>query len=83
MVMGVAFMSEVIETMGQGIWKQIIDGSEEAVRDRNGFTHPNLHRRSNSEDSGSHCKVGIYGLDSYRYTEIVTHNEESTDSEIP
>lgn len=64
---------------------KIID-AEAKAKDDVGFTHPNLHRRVNTPPEGSlHHKyeLGIQSVDSYRTTEIITHDEESTTSEIP
>lgn len=67
---------------------------EDLQRDKNGFTNPYLHRRINepsvltAEDTEQgivdyNYKLGIYGTNSYRTTEIITHDEESETSEIP
>lgn len=76
-------MSDKIEPMGNGPWKEIESGSAEESADRSGFTHPNLHRRLSTDTEGRKYSVGIYGLNSYRTTTIELHDEESTDSEIP
>lgn len=77
-------MSTIIPQIGQGPAKEVkLDDLE---RDKLGFTHPNLHRRifRYPEGSGNRkYKLGIYGYNSYRTTEIITHDEESTTSEIP
>ena len=71
--------------IGEGPWKQITDPeSIEAIRDDIGFTNPNLHRRSSSTiPENEHYTISIYALNSYRYHEVITHDEESTTSEIP
>lgn len=75
----------VAPKVAQGPWTEITDpDSIEAVRDEIGFTNPNLHRRkSDVIPEGIECSVAVYGFNSYRYTSIVTHDEESTTSEIP
>lgn len=78
-------------TMGQGSSSLVREGEDvvdevAASRDANGFTHPNLHRRIDTPPDGSINRkyaLGIYGLDSYRTVEYITHDEESTTSEIP
>lgn len=61
-------------------------------KDQHGFTNPDLHRRVDPQppapDSGEvaprEYMIGVYdGLHSYRTVTIVTHDEESTTSEIP
>ena len=71
-------MSKIIPHIGQGPAKEAT--SEDLNRDELGFTHPNLHRRIQKDKK---YKLGIYGYDSYRTTEIVVHDEESTTSEVP
>lgn len=78
-------------TMGQGLSSLIREGENiidesAALKDANGFTHPNLHRRIDTPPDGSINRkytLSIYGADSYRTTEYITHDEESTTSEIP
>lgn len=75
-------MSINIQPMGQGPAK--IADSNDLIRDAEGYTNPNLHRRintSNEDDISVH--VGIYGVNSYRTVEYEVHDEESTTSEIP
>ena len=75
--------------VGQGVAKPA--SLEDIERDNNGFTNPNLHRRIESPGTSNldegildrKYSLGIYGNDSYRTTEIVTHDENSTTSEIP
>lgn len=63
----------------------IIDKTAQA-KDDVGFTHPNLHRRIYTPPDGSinhKYELGIQGVCSYRTTETILHDEESTTSEIP
>lgn len=71
-----------IPKMGQGPAVPIDPGSIEETRDEAGFTHPNLHRRIDTDEPEKY-ELGIYGLDSYRLTDTSLHDEESTTSEIP
>ena len=70
-----------------GRWEEIESGSIEEIRDKNGFTHPNLYRRKAEVDESvfphRNVTAGIYNVYSYRTTEYVVHDEESTTSEIP
>ena len=73
-----------ITKIGQGPAKLANDADIE--RDETGFTSPNLHRRiftSPDKTENVEYKVGIHGFDSYRTTEYILHDEESTTSEIP
>ncbi len=73
-----------IPKMGQGPARETDE--DDIKRDELGFTHPNLHRRiyTQPDCTANHkYSIGIYGYNSYRTTEIITHDEESTDSEIP
>lgn len=65
---------------------------EELEKDAHGYTHPNLHRRTDiqqpdpesSEVAPRDYQIGIYNdLHSIRMTNIHTHDEESTTCEIP
>lgn len=70
--------------LGQGPSK--LADAEDIIRDNNGYTNPNLHRRTYTNIpilENTKYSFGIYGVDSYRTVETVTHNEESTTSEIP
>lgn len=72
------------EPMAQGEMVEITDPeSIEAIRDDVGFTHPNLHRRKTSGVTDREYRVGVYGVNSYRYTAYSVHDEESETSEIP
>ena len=75
---------------GQGN-AQLAD-SEDLKRDELGYTNPNLHRRVMSpgmsdEDKSildTQYKLGIYGNDSYRTVETITHDESDfSNNEIP
>lgn len=63
--------------------------AEDLERDANRYTHPNLHRRVRHVDalpegaSGVDYSLFIQGGCSYRNTRYITHDEESTTSEIP
>ena len=73
-----------VEPMAQGDMVEITDPeSVEALRDDVGFTHPNLHRRTTDGVTDRTYRVGVHGVNSYRYTEYAVHDEESTTSEIP
>lgn len=69
--------------IGEGRWEKIETGSIQSVRDNNGFTNPNLHRGKSTKSENRKISVGIYGLNSYRTTETVVHDEDSRTSEIP
>ena len=54
----------------------------------NGYTHPDLHRRTDpskrdNEVSERTYQLGIYSTNSFRTVDIHYHDEESEDSEIP
>lgn len=59
--------------------------------DNGGITYPNLHRRVDDEATPLHpgevaadqYTLSVSGVSSYRTTKHTTHDEESTDSEIP
>ena len=76
-------MSDTVTPMGQGPAKPAT--TTEQVKDDNGFTNPNLHRRiyTSPDDTSTTYKLGIYGYDSYRVTETVVHDEESRTCVIP
>ncbi|MCM1286608.1 MAG: hypothetical protein NC227_10680 [Bacteroides sp.] len=76
-------MADETKLVGQGAWNPIESGSMEELRDNNGFTHPNFHRRKSTATENRNISIGIYGLNSYRTTETVIHDEDSRDSEIP
>jgi len=62
-------------------------------RDEHGYTHPNLHRRIDPHtihDDKDHMElkprqytIGVLGTNSYRTTEMFTHDEDSETSEVP
>lgn len=68
---------------------------EALIKDQNGYTHPNLHRRIDPQEPPKESdellprdySIGIYGLNSYRTTTFNYHDdasyEASDDSEIP
>lgn len=71
-----------VEPMAQGDMTQITDpDSVEWKRDEVGFTHPNLHRRVDSENTI--YKISVHGLNAYRVEDIQTHDEETELTEIP
>lgn len=71
-----------VEPMAQGDMTQITDpDSVEYKRDVIGFTHPNLHKRMDSENDI--YTIRVHGLNAYRYEDTSTHDEESETSEIP
>lgn len=81
--MGGGFMSDEVKMLGAGPWKKVESDSIEKTRDNNGYTNPNLHRGKSTKTENRKINVGIYGLDSYRTTETVVHDENSRTSEIP
>lgn len=81
--MGGGFMSDEVKMLGEGPWKKIEPDSIEETRDNNGYTNPNLHRGKPTKSENRKIRVGIYGLNSYRTTETVVHDENSRTSEIP
>lgn len=66
---------------------------EDIKRDEHGYTHPNLHRRIDPHtihDDNDHMElkprqytIGVLGTNSYRTTEMFTHDEDSETSEVP
>ena len=53
------------------------------VKDRIGFTNPNLHRRIDSETPEKY-HIGVHdNMHSYRTVDTGGHDEESTTCEIP
>lgn len=66
---------------------------EDIKRDEHGYTHPNLHRRIDPHtihDDKDHMElkprqytIGVLGTNSYRTTEMFTHDEDSETSEVP
>lgn len=66
-----------------------IADAEDLLRDENGFTNPNLHRRVETTPPVSPqvfsttYTIEIESTNSYRTTQQYFHDEESTISEIP
>ena len=64
-------------------------GSIEEQRDAVGYTNPNLHRRIDPQEpsapavSPNTYKLSIQNNDSYRLTQVATHDEDSVVSEVP
>lgn len=66
---------------------------EDIERDEHGYTHPNLHRRidphtihndtDHMEFKPRQYTIGILSTNSYRTTEMFTHDEDSETSEVP
>ena len=77
-----------IPKMGQGPAKP---ATEQDIKKRKvGFTHEDLQRDVNPQPPKNDAEVkprdytlSIQGYDSYRTTEIVTHDEDQKDREIP
>ena len=72
--------------MGQGNMKPLSD--EDQIRDDNGFTHPNLHRRIDpSQPEGEHqprdYSLFINNVNSYRLTESFEFEDDVNPDEIP
>lgn len=73
------------DPMGQGIAAPASES--DIAADESGYTNPNLHGRTYIPDDPTEVNetniIGIFGKNAYRFTEYYTHDEESTDSEIP
>lgn len=72
--------------MGHGNMKPLSD--EDEIRDNNGFTHPNLHRRIDASQPEGEIKPRDYslfvnGVNSYRLTESYIYEDEDNPNEIP
>lgn len=73
--------------MAQG--PAILADEKALSKDKQGLTHPNLHRRIKTnttigeEDLPVDYGLSIQGVDSYRSTIILSHDEESTTRETP
>lgn len=76
-------MADDFQKIETGVWKKIESGSIEEIRDDNGFTHMNLHRRKSTDTENRNLSIGKYGVNSYRTTETVLHDEDSRTTEIP
>ena len=70
---------------------QVITGQEhEKQLDDNGFTNPNLHRRTDIPENPPEPEVqkriysfDLEGLEAYRYREVSYRDEDSDEVEIP
>lgn len=75
--------SRVLEDVGQGPAK--LASEEELKKDEVGFTNPNLHRRIDPaerdlpETEPREYKLTIQSVNSYRTTQIITHDEDNTE----
>lgn len=75
----------------QGPATIILPGSDEAQKDADGVTKPNLHRRIDQDlselqpdqVSPDTYSLLVAGTDSYRNIKHYYHDEDSTTSEIP
>ena len=74
--------------MTQGL--AVLADESDIERDETGFTHPNLHRRIltdrdtvEGEIEPRKYDISVWGVDSYRTTYKVIHDEESTTLETP
>lgn len=61
---------------------------EDLIRDENGFTHPNLHRRIDPELVDGEFKpreyrISVSGTHSYRTTETFLYDMDENPDEIP
>lgn len=81
-------MSKEFIKMTQG--PAVIADEEALQKDKQGFTHPNLHRRVKSDRTigedeylPREYQLSVQGVDSYRSTRTFVHDEESTTSETP
>lgn len=69
--------------------QEVAPDSLDAARDARGYTNPNLDRRIAKVDPipegalDTEYELFIQGSHSYRLTTQITHDEESTTSEIP
>lgn len=81
--------NEYYKPIGQGPAKKATN--EDKIRDENGFTNPNLHRRANPKEptalsgevSPRDYEFSIANVNTFLTTQINTHDEDSEDSEIP
>lgn len=82
---GLEYPDDEFTYVAQGVWKHIDE--KDTLRNnryKKGYTHPELYRiKAIEENSDRNVTVDVYGLNSYRLTEYYTHDEDSTDSEIP
>ena len=75
--------------LAQGAAKPATTG--DLVRDASGITYPNLHRRIDNENTPlakgevapDEYLLAVGGVDSFRNTKHIVHDEDSTTSEIP
>lgn len=67
----------------------VLADGDDLAHDELGVTNPNLHRRiemhnpPEGELKSRTYMLGIYGVNSYRTTEVFLHSEDSDDSEVP
>jgi len=73
-------MAYQLPAMGQGS-AQLADDAELAL-DAAGLTNPNLHQRIDPQGAATY-NTGIYNVSLYKTTTLATHDEASTDVEIP
>ena len=88
-------MAEYYQKYAQGPAKPITDDEGNIIDDIAykldtwGITNPNLHRRTDVKEPVTPLvkptvyEFGTYNLNSYRFKNEITHDEESTISEIP
>lgn len=84
---GTSDVSDKIPIAAHGPASAVTEASDE-MKDWLGFTNPNLHRRIKRPESASvigskQYELMVQGVHSYRTTTTCTHNEDSTESEIP
>ena len=75
-----------LPSINQGVATEITDTSSLPYRRFNcsGYTNPDLIRFQDKEfEEGDIQKIGIYGLNSYRYMEHQNYTEGSTTEEVP
>ena len=73
-------------TTGQGFATEVTDTTSLPYKRFNGsgYTNPDLIRFQDKEfEEGDIQKIGIYGLNSYRYIEHQNYTEGSTTEEVP
>lgn len=82
-------MSENYPKLAQG--PAVPANNIDISHDRCGITYPNLHRRidnevtpeSEGELAPDQYVISVSGVNSYRTTKHIVHEEDSTESEIP
>lgn len=82
---GVPYLA-VLPATGQGLATEVTNTSSLPYKrySKSGYTNPDLIRFQDKEfEEGDIQKIGIYGLNSYRYMEHQNYTEGSTTEEVP